>query len=68
MLRRNYRLSAKQVDLIIYCVNSQRTNMSDSEDNEARRIVEEIMKGGSDEIRCVDIADPTDPYYNSCDI
>jgi len=68
MLRRNYRLTAKQVDLIIYCVNSQRTNMSDTEDNEARKIVDEMMKGGSEEISCVDISDPTDPYYNSCDI
>jgi len=42
--------------------------MSDTEDNEARKIVDEMMKGGSEEISCVDISDPTDPYYNSCDI
>ena len=43
-------------------------NLTIEEDNEARRIVDEMMKGGTEEINCADISDPTDPYYNSCDI
>ncbi len=67
MLRRNYRLTAKQVDLILHCIEYCR-NLTIEEDNEARRIVDEMMKGGTEEIKCADISDPTDPYYNSCDI
>lgn len=59
---RKYTLSATQVDLILYCLESA-SNLTAEEDNERRKIADILY--GSGELP------PTmteDPYQNLCDI
>lgn len=68
-MRRNYRLSAAQVDLITYCVNQHLSEFSAEEDNEARRLIEEFAKGGiptASVLPAMPLVE--DPYANYCDI
>lgn len=63
---RRYELTAIQIDIITYCVNQQLKEFSPQEDNEARKLLAELNSGG--EPTDPPISDPSDPYYNSCDI
>ncbi len=63
---RKYELTSLQIDIITYCVNQQLKEFSPQEDNEVRKLLAELNSGGED--ICRSISDPTDPYYNSCDI
>ena len=60
----HYKLSPVQVDLIIYCLNNVDGTFDTQEDNEARKVIAELLTGGEK------IAESsfTDPYANYCDI
>ena len=63
---RKYNITSTQVDLITYCINQHTKEFSPLEDNEARKLLAELNSGG--EPSDLPISDPSDPYYNSCDI
>jgi len=59
----NYKLSPVQVDLIIYCLNNVDGRFDREEDNEARKIIAELLSGGEK----LEVS-YEDPYANYCDI
>ena len=60
----NYRLSPVQVDLIIHCLNNVDGKFDRYEDNEARKIIAELLSGGEKP----EVTSFEDPYANYCDI
>lgn len=66
---RHYRLTSTQIDLITYCINQHLREFSPDEDNEARKLMEELNKGGMPTTSTLpEQALPGDPYANYCDI
>jgi protein-tyrosine-phosphatase len=57
-----YQLTSVQVDLILHCM-SEHKGLTTQEDNERRKIIEELNNSSTD----TDISDPYLDHYYTCD-
>jgi len=60
--QKGYQLTSVQVDLILHCLDYCR-NLTTEEDNERRKIIEELNNSSTD----TDISDPYLDHYYTCD-